>query len=231
MLATALSAIALGLLSSLHCVGMCGPLLLALPFRNSLTTTSSASPALRPLLYHTGRILTYSSFGLLFGLLGRHIYLAGWQQRLSITLGALILAFFLLRRLPVRLPKITLVQRLISRLWQAPSTPTFFLLGMANGLLPCGMVYLAAAAALTRTTTTEATLFMSFFGIGTLPLLVATQWFGHRIAPSLRPQLRRCLPIVTVTVGLLLILRGLNLGIPFISPHLAAAPAQVVSCH
>lgn len=217
MLSTALPALALGLLSSLHCVGMCGPLLLALPSRS--------------LLYHAGRILTYSCLGLLFGLLGRHIYLAGWQQTLSIVLGTAILLLFLLHRLPVRLPRITLTQRLITRLWQSPSTPTFFLLGMANGLLPCGMVYLALAAALTRTSAAEATLFMACFGIGTLPLLAATQFLGRKIAPSLRSQLRRTLPIATVTIALLLILRGLNLGIPFISPHLAAAPTHVISCH
>lgn len=217
MLTTALSALALGLLSSLHCVGMCGPLLLALPSRS--------------LLYHVGRIFTYSILGLLFGLAGRHIYLAGWQQTLSISLGLTILIFFLLRRLPINLPRFSLAQRLITRLWQSPSTPAFFLLGAANGLLPCGMVYLALAAALTRTTPTEATLFMACFGIGTLPLLTATQYLGGRIAPSLRPKLRRALPVATVTVALLLILRGLNLGIPFLSPHLAAAPTQSISCH
>lgn len=256
MLSAAFSALALGLLSSLHCVGMCGPLLLALPFQTRVTTTGArpASLILRQILYHTGRILTYSLFGLLFGLLGRHIYLAGWQQLLSITLGALILVFFLIRRLPAathrpplatrNLPNATrrleaphrtgaqkLLTRLITRLWRSPSTPTFFLLGMANGLLPCGMVYLALAAALTRTTAADATLFMVCFGIGTLPLLAATQWFGSKIVPAFRPQLRRFLPIVTVTVALLLILRGLSLGIPFISPRLATAPAHAISCH
>jgi len=217
MLAAALSALALGLLSSLHCVGMCGPLLLALPSRS--------------LLYHAGRILTYSGLGLLFGSLGRHIYLAGWQQTFSIAIGALILVLFIAHRLPVRIPRINPAQRLLIRLWQSPSTPTFFLLGMANGLLPCGMVYLALATALTRTSATESTLFMACFGLGTLPLLAATQYLGHKIAPDIRSQLRRTLPIVTVAMALLLILRGLNLGIPFISPHFAAAPGHPISCH
>ena len=225
MLTTALPALALGLLSSIHCVGMCGPLLLVLPF----SRPSAGSPRL--FLYHSGRILTYSALGLLFGLLGRHIYLAGWQQMLSVTLGLVILILFLARRLPVRIPQINPARKLIARLWQSPSTSTFFLLGMANGLLPCGMVYLALAATLTRTTTTEATIFMACFGIGTLPLLVATQYFGRMVAPGLRPQLRRALPIATVAVAVLLILRGLNLGIPFLSPHLAAAPGHPISCH
>jgi len=233
MLSTALSALALGLLSSLHCVGMCGPLLLSLPFCKppGQTGTNPYTPNLRPMLYHTGRILTYTLFGLLFGIAGHHIYLAGWQQMLSIMLGSLILILFLLRRLPIKLPRINPARKVITRLWQSPSTPTFFLLGMANGLLPCGMVYLALAAALTRTTALEATLFMAYFGIGTLPLLAATQYLGRKMAPGLRPQLRRALPVVTVAVAILLIFRGLNLGIPFISPHLAAASTHAISCH
>ncbi|HVU94149.1 MAG TPA: sulfite exporter TauE/SafE family protein [Puia sp.] len=217
MIANTLSALALGLLSSLHCVGMCGPLLLALPSRS--------------LLYHVGRILTYSCLGLLFGSLGRHIYLAGWQRSLSIAIGSLILLLFIARRLGFGIPRINPLQRLLIRLWRSPSTPTFFILGMANGLLPCGMVYLALAAALTRTTTSQATLFMTCFGIGTLPLLITTQYLGRKVALNLRPQLRSLLPVVTVTIALLLILRGLNLGIPFISPRLAAAPGHAISCH
>jgi sulfite exporter TauE/SafE len=223
MLTTALSALALGGLSSLHCVGMCGPLLLALPSRS--------------LLYHAGRIATYSVIGGVFGLLGRRIYVAGWQQSLSITLGILILLTFLIRRYTLmnrQTPMTLLTQPLLrrmTRLWQSPSTGTFFVLGMANGLLPCGMVYLALAAALTRTTATEAALFMMFFGLGTLPLLAATQYFGSRVAPRWRAQFRRTLPIATIAIALLLILRGLNLGIPFVSPHLATAPTRTISCH
>jgi len=217
MLTTALSALALGALSSLHCVGMCGPLLLAL------------NP--HPLLYHTGRISTYAGAGLLFGLLGRHLYLAGWQQALSISLGSLILLSFPVRH---RNPLAKLTQPLLrwmTRGWKSPSAPTFFVMGMANGLLPCGMVYLALAGALTRTSASEAALFMTLFGIGTLPLLIATQQLRRRITPKGREHFRRLLPIITVGMGLLLILRGLNLGIPFVSPHLASTPSQAISCH
>jgi len=102
---------------------------------------------------------------------------------------------------------------------------------MLNGLLPCGMVYLAVAAAVTRDTVTGAAAFMLFFGMGTLPLLIAVQWFGRMVAPDVRVRLRRMLPVVTVVVAVLLILRGLNLGIPYVSPRLAAAPGQVIGCH
>jgi sulfite exporter TauE/SafE len=244
MLQTATTAFVLGLLSSLHCVGMCGPLLMALP-THRLNRTGQL---LSPFLYHTGRILTYSLFGALFGLLGRGVYLAGWQQGFSITLGVLILLLFLTRRL---LPARSLLplsarrtgqalpitrfyarfQQWLGRLWQSPSIPKFFLLGMANGLLPCGMVYLAVAGALTRNTVPEAIGFMAIFGAGTLPLLIGAQFAATLLAPALRGRLRRALPVVTILVALLLILRGLNLGIPFLSPLLATAPGHTISCH
>ncbi|GGA94706.1 sulfite exporter TauE/SafE family protein [Puia dinghuensis] len=229
MLQMALSAFLLGLLSSLHCVGMCGPLLLALPVQR----LNPAARTLTPLLYHAGRILTYSLGGLLFGLLGRRIYLAGWQQGFSIVLGVMILVLYFAGRFAIN-PVTRFsepLRRLIGRLWRSPSTATFFMLGMANGLLPCGMVYLALAGALTRNTVAGATGFMALFGAGTLPLLLATQRLGRIATASFRLRLRRMLPLVTILMALLLILRGLNLGIPFLSPLLATAPGKAVSCH
>jgi sulfite exporter TauE/SafE len=232
---TILSGFLLGLASSLHCVGMCGPLLLALPAPGGASgpANNRFSRLITVVLYHTGRIFVYVSVGALFGLLGRHLYLAGWQQGLSIGMGVAILVIFFSRWIPF-LPAIHLSMRLgrwVGRLWRSPSTAKHFLLGLANGLLPCGMVYLAIAAALTRDTVVSAAAFMFFFGMGTLPLLLAVQWFGRMVAPAARLRLRRMLPLVTVVVAVLLILRGLNLGIPFVSPRLAAAPGQIITCH
>jgi sulfite exporter TauE/SafE len=183
--------------------------------------------------YHTGRILVYALGGLLFGLLGRHIYLAGWQQGFSIGMGILILAIFLARRLKAT-PALKLsgwLMRAMGPFWRSPSAPGFFVLGIANGLLPCGMVYLAIAAATTRGSVGEGVLFMLFFGAGTLPLLATAQYLGRIWGQAFRFRLRRMLPLVTVLVALLLILRGMNLGIPYLSPRMAAAPQRVVSCH
>lgn len=229
MSATLLSGFLLGLLSSLHCVGMCGPLLLALPTRQ----LPRVGRTLAPLMYHAGRIAVYALGGLLFGLLGRHVYLAGWQRLFSIAIGVAILVIYVARRWSM-LPsmKISLsLSNTVSRFWRSPSTTGFFILGIANGLLPCGMVYLAIAAALTRNTIGEATLFMVLFGVGTLPLLTGLQVLGRTVGAPLRSRLRRTLPLVTVLMAVLLILRGLNLGIPFVSPRLATAPQVAISCH
>lgn len=232
---TVVAGFLLGLASSLHCVGMCGPLLLALPAPGDGSGRLDAGTArlLAGGLYHTGRILVYISGGVLFGMVGSHIYLAGWQQGLSIGLGVLVLLVFVSRWMPFR-PAVHLslqLGRWAGRLWRSPSTARFFVLGIANGFLPCGMVYLAIAAAMTRETVAGAAGFMLFFGMGTLPLLVGVQWFGRFVAPEARVRLRRMLPVVTVVVAVLLILRGLNLGIPFVSPRLVAAPGTAIGCH
>jgi len=240
------SAFFLGLLSSLHCVGMCGPLVLALP-------TGALRPAHRlkaRVSYHGGRIAIYTLAGIIFGLFGRGIYLAGWQRQFSIFLGVFIIAFTLLGRtgptrpgFPAPLQRVAFLRRIASlqyfaplhrtimRLWAAPGRTKFFVLGMANGLLPCGMVYLAIAGALTRTDVLESAGFMTCFGLGTLPLLLALQYTGNRLSFPARTRLRRAIPVLTIAIGLLLILRGLDLGIPFLSPAMAASPGTPISCH
>lgn len=226
------SAFFLGLLSSLHCVGMCGPLALALP-------TRALSPARRvraQVSYQGGRIGVYTLAGVIFGLFGRGVYLAGWQQQFSIVLGVLIVLFALAGRLRGWGPRssssrLAPLQTAIMRLWNVPGRTKFFVLGMANGLLPCGMVYLAIAGALTRSRVFESAGFMTCFGLGTLPLLLALQYTGNRLAFPARARLRRAIPVLTIAIGLLLILRGLDLGIPFLSPAMAASPGRVISCH
>lgn len=130
----------LGLVSSFHCVGMCGPLLMALPVH-------SLPPQLRKLaivVYHTGRLSTYVLLGALFGMAGRHIYMAGLQQWVSISMGLLVLLVVLLQKIiktPVWQPGrvfFSFLQKHIQRLWQKTSIPNFLLLGMLNGLLPAG---------------------------------------------------------------------------------------------
>ncbi|HMI64179.1 MAG TPA: sulfite exporter TauE/SafE family protein, partial [Puia sp.] len=213
-----LAASGIGLLGSMHCVGMCGPLVLALPVQNM----GAGQRALSVGSYHLGRIGFYSFAGLLFGLLGRRVYLAGWQQGLSIVLGVLLLVWLagkgirIRNRLPAGVNKFYWgLMGWMTRLWQSPSRGKFLLMGMGNGLLPCGMVYLAMAGALTSSSLLQGMGFMAFFGLGTLPLLLILQTTGRLVSVSFRQQVRKVLPYITALVAILLILRGLNLGIPF----------------
>lgn len=226
------SAFLIGLVSSFHCVGMCGPLMLSLPLQG----LSGSGRALALVSYHAGRIGVYGIAGAVFGLLGRGIWLAGFQQVLSISIGVLILSIALFSRLhwfragqPAFL--FSSLRALIFRLWQSPSRMKFLLMGMANGLLPCGMVYLAIAGAISTAHVGEAVLFMLIFGSGTLPLLVGFGYFGLRMGGSFRERIRKVVPVFVVCMGVLLILRGLGLGVPFVSPILPTRPGEAIICH
>jgi len=230
MVATALL---LGLLGSAHCVGMCGPLALAVP------SPGGGFPARLggALALNGGRVLTYASIGAGFGLFGRGLQLAGLQQAVSITLGVVILLGLLVPRLfrfadPGRSAGgfIMRVQGVMARRLRRTSPEGLFFTGMLNGLLPCGLVYLAAAGAIAQDGWEMGALFMALFGLGTWPALVALKLGGSHAGPGMRRVLRRAAPFAYAAMGLLFILRGLDLGIPFISPDLPEANSAAVEC-
>lgn len=233
--AAAITGFTLGAAGSLHCIGMCGPLSLALPVHHF----SKAGKFAALLLYQFGRVITYSFIGLLFGLAGRRIHIAGYQQGFSIAMGSLILllaALYFIQKRSIRLSFLSgfyqSVQLLIMRvLRSSTSLFSFLLLGMANGLLPCGMVYIALASSLSFTQIGETVSFMALFGAGTLPAMMLVGYSGMMIKPELRSGFRKMVPVLISVMGVLLILRGLNLGIPFISPELPAAPGNPLNCH
>lgn len=215
MVSALAAAFVLGFLGSAHCVGMCGPLVLRLPGNRTSVT-----------MYHTGRLTVYALAGLLFGMIGHQVYLAGWQQGLSVVLGMSILARLAWKGKPLTFGHRW--QAWVTRLWKARSRSRFLLMGVANGLLPCGMVYLAIAAAVTGPGPWWSMGFMFFFGLGTLPLLLGIQATGRM---AFRLRARRWLPYFTALTAVLLILRGLNLGIPYVSPLLAGPRPAAIECH
>jgi sulfite exporter TauE/SafE len=233
--ASVIAGFSLGLVGSLHCVGMCGPLALALPVQHLMPLKKFISL----LIYQLGRIVTYAALGLLFGSLGRTLYVAGLQQWLSVSLGILILVsslIYFLRKRTVHFIFLnrfySMIQMVIAKLLQSgKGTPAFFLMGMANGFLPCGMVYLAIAGALSSVSIIHSVLFMALFGAGTLPAMMVVSYFGQAIPVSVRMSMRKAVPYFIAAMGLILLLRGLNLGIPFISPEMPGPANGTVSCH
>jgi sulfite exporter TauE/SafE len=232
---TAIAGFTLGAAGSLHCMGMCGPLSMALPVHHF----SKAGKLLALFLYQAGRIITYSLIGLLFGLAGRTLYIAGYQQWFSIIMGIIVLlmaVLYFIQKKNIRVPLLSKmymgVQQLIIRILKSStSIGGFLLLGMANGLLPCGMVYIALATSLSFTSVAESTGFMASFGAGTLPAMLLVGYAGLMIKPELRTGFRKLVPFFVSIMGVLLILRGLNLGIPFISPELPNASGEPLNCH
>ena len=215
-------AIALGLLGSLHCAAMCGPLQLALP----LPPGGVGRVVSNRLVYQLGRLLTYGLLGIIAGLAGKSLWLMGVQRWLSLALGIGILAgFFLSKRAALSAPVVTLVLRLKSAMGAQLHKPTLrslLLLGALNGLLPCGLVYVAMAGAVATGSLGGAVGFMFLFGLGTVPTMLAVSLSGRILPLAIRQRLRLAIPVGVCLLATLLIVRGLALGIPYLSPDLAA---------
>jgi sulfite exporter TauE/SafE len=215
-------AIALGLLGSLHCAAMCGPLMLALPVPPGGAGRFVASRV----VYQLGRITTYALLGIVAGLIGKSVFLIGMQRWLTIALGAAILfGFFLSKKIALAAPVVRLVGKLktaMSAQLQQRSFRALGLLGMLNGLLPCGLVYVATAGAVSLGSVLESVGYMAAFGLGTLPTMLGISLSGKILPLTFRLKLHRAIPVSVCLLATLLILRGMALGIPYLSPDLAA---------
>ena len=219
----------LGFFGSLHCVAMCGPLMLALP----VPPGGPMRFVLGRLIYQLGRILTYCLLGAVAGLAGHSLLLAGFQRWISISLGiAILLGFLLSKRIALAAPVIQLVTRLKNAMGtqlQKRSFASLGLLGLLNGLLPCGLVYVAMAGAVSRGGIPAGIGYMAAFGLGTLPMLLAISFSGKMFPVSWRLKLRGAIPAGVCLLAALLILRGLSLGIPYLSPDLSSGTPAC--CH
>jgi sulfite exporter TauE/SafE len=222
------TAFILGLVGSLHCAGMCGPLALALPGVQDRTPGF----LLGRVAYNLGRIVTYSALGIMLGLFGKTLLLAGVQRWVSISLGVvLIVGLFASRKLALWKPVTMLVEKLkrrMSKLLRQRSFASLGLLGLMNGLLPCGLVYVAAAGAIATGKIFSGAIYMAAFGAGTLPMMLTISLGGKLVPFSFRLKLRAAIPVSVFLLGTLLILRGLSLGIPYISPDLSGGAS---CCH
>lgn len=231
-----ISALLLGLLGSFHCVGMCGPIAFLLPVDRSNVYKKN----FQIFLYHFGRIFSYSLLGLLFGILGKGLSLFGIQQQLSIGIGIVMIALVVLpkkkiQKYGVAKPMFKLIAKVKSSLGEQlkKKTPdTFFTIGVLNGFLPCGLVYVAVFAAIASGSALEGSLYMALFGLGTAPLMTMAIYLGTVITATVRNRIRKAIPVFVLLFGCLFILRGLGLGIPYVSPKpmIAEVTAQQ-SCH
>lgn len=232
-----ITAFILGFTGSFHCVGMCGPVALSLPVQH----LSGVRKMIGIILYNLGRIAAYSILGLAFGWMGKQLYLGGFQQWLSIILGCLLLIVVILKYtgkkwgLNQYLPSFftNKVKQSLGTLIRQQKLHTLLAIGFLNGLLPCGLVYLAIAGAISTGSVVNGMLFMAAFGAGTFPAMAGVAWFSHLFSLSIRNKMRQMIPVVVAIMGILLLLRGLNLGIPYVSPTMQANNEHVVTncCH
>lgn len=217
---------------------MCGPIAFILPVDKS----SKSKMIGQTLLYHFGRLLTYSIIGLLFGLIGKGLYLSGFQQRLSILMGVIMILTIIiptkyLNKFNLTKPLYQNIGKVKSKLGlylKQKSNKALFLIGFFNGFLPCGLVYMAVIGAISSGNILSGALYMFIFGIGTIPLMTGAVYLGNFLKISVRSKIQKAIPIFVVMIGLLFILRGMGLGIPYISPsdtklHLSNNPATCIT--
>jgi sulfite exporter TauE/SafE len=228
-----LSGLSIGIISSFHCVGMCGPIAFSLPVHY----LKPHQKAIGVLLYNIGRICVYALLGLIFGCVGRFIFLQGFARIFSIILGLIILCIVLYNIFSKSAVHIRFLdktnfqlQKFIATYIQKKQLYGMFLIGAANGLLPCGMVYFAIAGALATGSIIHSILFMASFGLGTLPFMMLLSYFGVMISITLRNNIKKIVPYFMVAIAILLILRGMNLGIPYISPAFNVN-GEAAACH
>ncbi len=215
-----ISGLILGVMGSFHCVGMCGPIALSLPLRgNNLFQKVGGG-----ILYNLGRTITYGLMGGFFGLIGQGFSMVGFQRWISIAMGTFMIIAILMPYLFKNINHTNgdfftgKLRRAIQKLFQKRSYSGLFFIGILNGLLPCGLVYMAIAGAIGTANVYYGVAFMVLFGLGTLPMMLTISLLGNVMSIPLRNRINRIIPFVVVLIGIIFILRGLSLGIPYLSP-------------
>lgn len=228
-----IAGLAAGIVGSLHCIGMCGPLALAIPMGNK-------GPGQRffvTVLHGLGKTASYTTLGALFGLLGKSIQLMAYQQLFSILAGILLLFSVVFVRYFHKInilykPMSKLSTSLMVKLLKTESGyMRYMAMGAANGLLPCGLVYAALIVAAASGSVTGGVISMLGFGMGTYPTLATIMLLGAALPPIFRLRIRVLSPYFIAFAAVLLILRGSNLGIPYISPDFNTTNTAHNCCH
>lgn len=213
-----ISAITIGFLGSFHCVGMCGPIFLSLP--------GDIHPVLKATVYSLGRSITYAVLGLIVGWLGFLFSMGGYQAPLSIFMGVLVLLFTFLhlsgtrllrRQNPIRQMYERAKESFVA-LFRNLAKRSLFVVGLVNGFLPCAFVYAGLGSAVTTGDPISSAAYMALFGLGTLPAMIGVALAGRFMGLQFRRKINRALPAFAIILGIILIVRGLSLNIPFLSP-------------
>lgn len=212
------AALIIGFTGSLHCVGMCGPLAMIVPLRGNKWAAIFT--------YHFSRIFVYALLGFAFGALGAHVIILESGQRLTLILGIALLLFFVVPAIfpgwrfssKVSTMAIGFYGKLSKPAMQSKTFLSVAVLGAINGLLPCGLVYVALAGAVSTGSGLAGALFMLAVGLGTFPATITIMSLRNYINPHIQRFSRFAVPVVAGVLAFTLIARGLNLDIPFVSP-------------
>ena len=207
-----INAFVIGLIGSLHCIGMCGPLMI------TFTDRTGVRAYLSFLIYHASRIAVYALIGVLFGLIGTSLELIQLQRFGVILIGVMIIIVYgfpkIRNSIEAKYYRSTFYQWIKTRFTSHyHSRLRWMAAGVVNGFLPCGLIYLAAAGAILTINMGESMLFMIFFGLGTLPGLALVGVIRNRL-PNLFRNASKTITMFALLAGGLLIIRGLAVEDP-----------------
>ena len=225
-------AILIGLGGSLHCIGMCGPLMFATLYKEN----QKVLPTMHWSLYHIGRISIYGLWGMLVGLVGASVKWVGVQQNISLAMGIGIMVVLIARKVFPSYEKyiaeiggLQNIRKILIPHINKKTRYASILGGILNGILPCGLVYMALAGATAVQDPLQGALFMILFGLGTLPMLMMVMIMGNKLSLTMRKFLTKLYPILIGLMSIMLIIRGMNLGHMF-SPKLLPGKNAVIHC-
>ncbi len=222
-----IGAFLIGLFGSLHCVGMCSPLML------SFTPNRGRNAFYSFFIYHFGRLVVYSVLGILFGIISSSVSFFAFQRYFSLILGIIIIAIFAFPRVRnqfegwyyhskfYQVIKSSLVK-------QFGGKSKWLFSGVLNGFLPCGLVYLAAAGAMMTHSVLDGVQYMLLFGLGTIPLLAVVK-FGAGAFPKLLKSFNNLTTPIALIAGLMMVARGFLVSEPDVNQLIKAQIMNVVS--
>ena len=223
----------MGFTGSLHCAGMCGPIIWVMPFQ----FLHGIKRWMGIFLYHFGRVSVYALLALVLHSF-RSLFQPQIQQYISITLGAVLLIAGVLSFLPrsrfkINLPWAGFVTRNLGTFIGKPGLGTLFITGALNGMLPCGLVYMALSATVVADSAIQSMGLMYVFGLGTLPMLMSLTVLKSKASFIRLQHIRGMVPVIMFSFGCLFMLRGMNLGIPYLSPKVEVTQHEVKAscCH
>jgi hypothetical protein len=215
---------------------MCGPIAFMLP----VDRTNNVKKFIQIFIYHFGRLSAYGLLGLVFGLLGKGLFVFGMQQKLSIAIGVLMILVIIIpyktfSKYNFSKPVYKIIGKVKNRLGkelQKKTPDTFLTIGFLNGFLPCGLVYMALFGAIAMGDALQGALYMILFGVGTIPLMTSAIYFSSILKSTAKQKIQKLIPVFVVLIGALFILRGLGLGIPYVSPKpVTEVITAEIECH
>ena len=213
------TAFIMGLVGSLHCAGMCGPIAISLPYRVGLQPKEETF--FKILTYNLGRVLTYALMGLVFGFIGKSFFTMGIQKYLLIVLAIVLILIALfsidIESLSLKISFInkfnTFIKKKLSFSMKNTTIVSFFYIGILNGFLPCGLVYMAIVASISVGSVFQAVFYMILFGFGTMPMMMALGFGGNLVSMRFRTFLRRMYPVFMIAFAVLFLLRAFKIGL------------------